>query len=87
MKIINVTIGNNSNTSQKGKICQHTFNKTENGAKEYSFLWNSIYSCSVVLTDSLFVYFPWPVFIRVTVNAGIITEAAERQWEYSLHVH
>lgn len=37
MKIINVTIGNNSNTSQKGKICQHTFNKTENGAKNTHF--------------------------------------------------
>jgi len=35
----------------------------------------------MVLTDSLCVYFPRPVFIRVTVNAGIITEAAERQWE------
>jgi hypothetical protein len=64
-----------------GKICQYKFDKTEKGAKEYSFLWNSIYSCSVILTDSLCVNFPWPVFIRVMVNAGIITEAAERQWE------
>jgi hypothetical protein len=36
MKRITVTIGNNSNMSQRGKISQHTFNKTEKGAKEYS---------------------------------------------------
>jgi len=46
-----------------------------------TFFFNSIYSSSMALTDSLCVYFPRPVFIRVKVNAGIITEAVERQWE------
>jgi hypothetical protein len=38
MTSFNVTIGNNSNISQMGKICQYKFDKTEKGAKEYSFL-------------------------------------------------
>ena len=38
MKRMNVKIDNNSNTSQKGKVCQHTFNKTEKGTTGYFFL-------------------------------------------------
>lgn len=39
MKRMNVKIDNNSNTSQKGKVCQHTFNKTEKGTTGYFFFY------------------------------------------------